>query len=172
MIRLEKFTESDFDTLISWVKNEEDLNQFAGPIFSFPLTKKQLRRYIKMADKKPFKIILDKTNKTIGHCELNFEKGNNRLSRILIGDQNARGKGYGKIIVSQMVNMLFENPAIDEVDLNVYDWNIGAIKCYQNVGFKIVPHNFNEQEVNGNIWKSLNMKLDRKTWAAKTKNSN
>lgn len=171
MIRLEKFTESDFETLISWIKSKEELNQFAGPIFSFPLTKKQLINYINMMDKQPFKIVLTETNKTIGHCELNYENGNRRLSRILIGEKSARGKGYCKIIISKMTELFFKNPAVKEIDLNVYDWNKGAIRCYENVGFKIVPKNFNQHEVNEKIWTSLNMKLDRNEWIENQKSN-
>ncbi len=45
-IRIEKFSETDFDTLLSWVKDEKELIQFAGPIFSFPLTKEQLIKHL------------------------------------------------------------------------------------------------------------------------------
>ncbi len=164
MIRLEKFIESDFDNLISWIKSEEELNQFAGPIFSFPLTTEQLKKYVNMTDKLPFKIILEETNETIGHCELNHENGNNRLSRILIGEQSARSKGYGKIVVAKMVEMLFEKCDVKEVDLNVYDWNLGAINCYENVGFKIDPGNSKKQIVNGKTWTILNMTMKRNNW--------
>lgn len=164
MIKLEKFTTSDFDTLISWVKSDEELKQFAGPIFSFPLTTEQLNNYINMSDKEPFKIVLDKTGKTIGHCELNHEDGINRLSRILIGDKNERGKGYGRISVSLMAGLLFENPDIEEVDLNVFDWNISAIKCYEKIGFKIDTTNSKELAVGDKLWTILNMKLHRDHW--------
>jgi len=164
MIKLEKFTESDFDNLISWIKSEEELNQFAGPIFSFPLTTEQLNKYVSMTDKEPFKIILEETKETIGHCELNHENGNNRLSRILIGEQSSRSKGYGKIVVAKMVAMLFEKRDVKEVDLNVFDWNLGAIKCYENVGFNIDPENSKTQIVNGKTWTSLHMTMNRNNW--------
>ncbi len=164
MIKLEKFVESDFNTLISWINTEEDLIQFAGPLFSFPLTKVQLNGYIKMKNKKPFKIVLAETEKTIGHCELNLENGNNRLSRILIGDESYRSKGYGKIVVAKMVKLLFDNPNTKEVDLNVFDWNNGAIKCYKRVGFIIDPNETKKYEVMGKCWTTLNMKLHRDNW--------
>ena len=164
MIKLEPFTESDFDTLISWVKNEKELIQFAGAIFSFPLTKKQLLSYLKMTDKKPYKIVSINDNITIGHCELNFENGNNRLSRILLGDKKFRGKGYCKLIISEMTKMLFADKKVNQVDLNVYDWNKGAINCYINFGFEINPDKTKSQIVGNEIWKSLNMILSKKNW--------
>jgi len=161
MIELKPFTELDFETFKSWIHTEEELFQFAGPIFSFPLTNKQLLDYIKMTDKKPLKVILKSTNQTIGHCEINFQNGVNRLSRILIGDKSLRGKKIGEQIVKQMATILFEDPSINEVDLNVFDWNKAALKCYENVGFRINPDQTNKMIVNGKIWTTLNMILKR-----------
>jgi len=50
MISLENFSENDFEKLISWVSNKEDLIQFAGSIFNFPLTKEQLNNYRKFRE--------------------------------------------------------------------------------------------------------------------------
>ena len=161
MIEVKPFTENDFETFKSWIHNEEELFQFAGPIFSYPLTKEQLVNYIKMTDKRPLKVVLNSTNQTIGHCELNFENGNNRLSRILVGNKELRGQKIGEQIVIKMVDLLFQDQNINEVNLNVFDWNKGAIKCYEKVGFKINHDNRDEMNVNGKVWTRLNMVLKR-----------
>ncbi len=48
MIILQKFTSSDFELLKSWVKTEEELIQFAGTIFTFPLSDEQLKQYLEL----------------------------------------------------------------------------------------------------------------------------
>ena len=48
MIELKPFTENDFEIFKAWAANAEELFQFAGPVFSFPLTDEQLRNYLKM----------------------------------------------------------------------------------------------------------------------------
>ena len=48
MIELKPFTENDFPIFKSWIHSEEELFQFAGPIFTYPLTDEQLTKYIKM----------------------------------------------------------------------------------------------------------------------------
>lgn len=161
MIELKPFTENDFDTFKSWIHSEEELYQFAGPIFSYPVTDQQLRDYIQMTDRKPLKVVLIATNKTIGHCELNFENGKYRLSRILVGDKNLRGQKVGEQIVRKMVDLFFQNEQVNEVDLNVFDWNKRAIKCYEKVGFKINPNKTGEMIVKGKVWTKLNMILKR-----------
>jgi RimJ/RimL family protein N-acetyltransferase len=161
MIELKPFTENDFETFKSWVNSVEELFQFAGPLFSFPVTDEQLLNYIQMSDKKPFNVILKSTNETVGHCELNYENGNHRLSRILVGNKSLRGQKIGEHIVREMVRLIFEDPKVHEVDLNVFDWNTGAIKCYENVGFRIRPELTDKLDVNGAVWKRLNMVLTR-----------
>ena len=164
MIKLLPFTEEDFDKFKSWSNSKEELFQFAGPIFTYPLTDDQLMNYLQMEDKKPLKVVLESTNETIGHCELNFTNGNKRLSRILVGKKDLRGKKVGEQIVRKMVDMLFQDPEIDEVDLNTFSWNKGAIRCYEKVGFKIVPENSEEMNVNGNDWTKINMTYSRKEY--------
>lgn len=162
MIRLEPFTENDFEPIKSWVNSAEELFQFAGPIFTYPLTNQQLSDYIKMPNKKPLKVVLNSTHKTIGHCELNFEGGNNRLSRIIVGEKEMRGKKIGEQIVRQMVEILFEDDTVIDVDLNTFDWNKGAIKCYEKVGFRINHKNTSQVAVNKKVWTKLNLTLKRK----------
>ena len=73
MITLLPFEETDFDRFKSWIKSPEELLQFAGPYFTFPVTDEQLKKYIADLKRRPYKIISTETNNVIGHCELNFE---------------------------------------------------------------------------------------------------
>lgn len=164
MIELQKFTPTDFETFMSWINNEKELFQFAGPIFTFPLNRNQLENYMNMEGLVPYKVVWKETNETIGHCELNYQKGHYRLSRILIGNKSYRGKGIGEEIVHKMVDKFFEDPKVSKVDLNVFDWNLAAIKCYENAGFKINPFYIRTMRVTGGTWVRLNMDLTRTEW--------
>jgi RimJ/RimL family protein N-acetyltransferase len=165
MIKLEKFTEIDFQRLINWIEKEEILIQFSGPIFKFPLTKEQLSKYLYSENIISFKVINLETNEIIGHSEIYKSENNQvKLCRILIGDINQRGKGFGKEIVNELVKYSYENLNAEKIELNVYDWNKSAIICYEKTGFEINPNKFSEIEVKGNIWISLNMILDKSKW--------
>lgn len=167
-IKLENFSETDFETLISWVKDEKELMQFAGPIFSFPLTKEQLRSYIADTERYAFKIIHSATNTTIGHCEAyKTDDQNSRLGRILIGDKKFRGKGYGTLLTKLLTGWIFDNLQVSFVDLNVYDFNTSAIKSYENVGFKIVGINETTTLVSNENWTSYKMRVDRENFHEK-----
>lgn len=164
MIKLLPFTQVDFETFKSWISNAEELFQFAGPIFKYPVTNNQLDNYIKMTDKIPLKVVLESTNETIGHCELNFENGNKRLSRILVGKKELRGQKIGEEIVRTMINILFEDKATQEVDLNTFDWNKAAIRCYKKVGFRINHEQTDQMNVNGKVWTRINLSLKRENY--------
>lgn len=167
-IRLEKFSETDFDTLLSWVKEEKELIQFAGPIFSFPLTREQLRNYLTDTKRHAFKVIHNDTNTTIGHCEAyKTDKQNSKLCRILIGDKNFRGKGYGTILIKILTEWSFDNLNTNFVDLNVYDFNTSAIKSYENVGFKKIYTNQATTQVNNENWASYKMTVTREEFYEK-----
>ena len=166
MIELQPFAENDFDTFIAWIKNEEELFQFAGSIFTFPVTREQLTRYVTSSERKSYKVILSETKEVIGHCELNFEGGGHRLSRVLIADESQRGKGIGKKIVLEMASLFFEDATVMEVNLNVFDWNTEAMRCYEKVGFKLSNFVPKSMVVKGETWVCLNMILSRSDYNA------
>jgi RimJ/RimL family protein N-acetyltransferase len=165
MIKLEIFTTQDFERLISWVGTEEILVQFSGPLFNFPLTKRQLKDYVDSKCIHPFKVINLETNEVIGHAEI-YKTGNKevKLCRILIGQENHRGKGLEKKIINELVKHSFEKLYAEKVELNVYDWNKNAIACYEKTGFEINPDKFSEIAVKANKWISLNMILNKSKW--------
>lgn len=163
MIQLLQLEESDIDIILDWHLSERDLCQFAGPIFQFPLTYSQFDTYLKLPNQKVCKVV-DESMTLVGLCEFNFNYSIPRLSRIIIGEKSSRGKGMGKLIIQKMLHILFEDPTINKVDLNVFDWNLGAIKCYQKVGFKISesttkPYIFQDKQ-----WMRLNMTVTRETF--------
>jgi RimJ/RimL family protein N-acetyltransferase len=157
MINLEPFTKKDFSRLISWIDNKEELIQFAGPVFNFPLTEDQLEKYLENKNTNAFKVIETTSNQIIGHCEVYLTETSAKLSRILIGTKSFRGKGLGLEVVNLLLEKCFKEFKSSLVELNVYDWNIGAIKCYEKAGFVVNPEKSKNIEVNNKTWTSINM---------------
>lgn len=167
MITLSPFDQNDFERFKSWIKSQDELFQFAGPIFTYPVTDDQLITYINDVRRIAFKINHSVTGEVIEHCELNFENDLPRLSRILIADSNVRGKGFGKLVVHKMLEQLFVARNFESADLNVFDWNKNAIRCYEKVGFVINPAIVNKQINNGETWTALNMVISKESWIRK-----
>jgi len=164
MIKLEPLTSLDFNRLISWIDSEEDLIQFAGPVFTFPLTEDQLEKYLANQNTNGYKIVELSSQKVIGHCEIYLSEPSAKLCRTLIGDKSFRGKAFGFDAVNLMLYKCFNEFNYSLVELNVYDWNIGAIKCYKKAGFVVNPKKSKTITVNDNVWKSINMTLAKKNW--------
>jgi RimJ/RimL family protein N-acetyltransferase len=158
MLKLEPFSSDDFSRLILWNDSKKKLTQFAGTLFTYPLTTTQLKKYSNNPKLFPKKIIALDTGEVIGHCELNFSNETPRLSRILIGDENYRGKGFGKQIVNLMIEEIKAKNKTKQLELKVYGWNNVALKLYKNCGFVVDtelshPFQFSPTE----IWKSIHM---------------
>ncbi len=168
MIKLGPFTKSDFTRLISWIDNLEELVQFAGPNFSFPLATDQLEKYLADENSIVFKVIETRSNKTIGHCEIYKFESSAKLCRILIGEKAYRGKGLGVEVVNLLLEKSFLHLNYSLAELNVYDWNISAIKCYEKSGFKINKDKTKTILVDGKPWTSLNMIITKTEWLTKS----
>jgi len=164
MLRLEKFDENSYEELISWIGSEEQLMQFAGPAFTFPLTTEQLEISASDKNRFSFKVVNSKTNVAIGHAEVYLTDEFVYLGRIIIGDKEQRGKGLGQQIVNLLLDFVFSTFHKTKVELNVFDWNVGAIKCYEKVGFVINPNKKIERQIKHEIWTAINMTIDKSRW--------
>ena len=169
MIRLEPLTSNDFLRLINWIDSERELVQFAGPIFSYPLTEKQLTEYINKEGLTPKKIVDIESGEVIGHCELNFLNEFPRLSRILIGNKKYRGKGFGKRLVEIMVDEIQKIKPSEIIELRVFEQNINAVKLYEKMGFVIQPESsfgfrYNSKELWTNLYMTKQLNKTKTTY--------
>jgi RimJ/RimL family protein N-acetyltransferase len=163
MIKIEPFKNSDFDKLISWIDSEEMLMQFSGPTFTFPLTKQQLNLNLEDKNRLAYKVVDLSNNSMIGYAEIYLQNKNSvLLGRIIIGEVEFRGQGIGQQIVKDLLEISFNQFNVLSAELNVFDWNINAIKCYEKVGFAINPAKIYKKEIKGETWTALNMVIEKK----------
>lgn len=139
MISLERFTPDDFQQLIEWIDNERLLINWAGSLFSFPLTPRSLAWYIRdtntegRSDAYVYKAV-DESGKAVGHISLgglSWKNRSARISRVFVAD---KGKGYCVDMVRQMLKIGFEDLDLHRIGLGVYSDNIAAVKCYEKAG--------------------------------------
>lgn len=167
MIRLEPFSHEDIDQFISWIKDERFLLMFAGPKYKMSILREQLLEDIKESEREYPKILMYKVvsipgEQMIGHIQLiriDWERKKASIGRVLIGDDNIRGKGIGTEIMKEMLKIGFENLNLEEISLNVFDFNISAIKCYEKLGFEIVKVNENVVQIDNESWNSIVMSI-------------
>lgn len=162
MVKLERFEETDYDRLISWIDSEEFMIQFSGPVFNFPLTREQLDIYLSADNRIVFRVLDSNTEEIIGHAELNnIDKKNKnaRICRVVIGEKTNRNKGYGKAIIKELVKIGFKELKLHRLDLGVFDFNQQAINCYLKSGFEIEGVFKENYKVGNQYWSTCNMSI-------------
>lgn len=161
MIYLVPFTISYARSVCSRIKSEEDLVLFAGPlVFRYPLTEDQFEPYLREPGRRVFAALDNYTDAFVGMGEIMPVSENSvKLCRIWVNDIY-RGRGFGQSLTLALLQQAFADPDILRVELNVYDFNTAAIRCYEQCGFRpdetdtINPSNWNH-------WRGIRMVTTR-----------
>jgi RimJ/RimL family protein N-acetyltransferase len=157
MIKLKSFKIEDWEYLKNWISSESELIQFAGQIFTFPIDQKQVELYLSDPNRTVFKIE-NENYETIGIAEISIPEENvAKLARILIGEKSMRGKGIGTELINKLTEYGFHHFKKEKIILNVYSWNIGAIKCYEKVGFSQSGKPTEIVKVGNEEWRTIEM---------------
>ncbi|WP_053219881.1 GNAT family N-acetyltransferase [Virgibacillus senegalensis] len=173
MIKLEYFTENDFNLLINWINSPELAMQWSGPAFSYPLTYAQLSEYIKSANKEAadayvFKAINVDSGRIIGHISLgriDYNHLTGRIGKVFVPEQ-ARGKKVAKRMLEPLLELAFQELGLNRVSLGVFDFNIPAIKTYEQAGFQKEGLIREARKINDDFWSYYEMSLLRREWEA------
>jgi RimJ/RimL family protein N-acetyltransferase len=174
MIRLEYFTEKDFDQLIRWIDTEELLTNWAGSLFRFPLTEESLQWYIAdtndpaTSDAFVYKAVDIATGETVGHISLGgFSRKNRsaRISRVLVPG-SAKGKGICPQMIRAVCRFGFEELQLHRISLGVYDFNGSALRCYEKAGFVKEGVQRDILLYEGKFWSLVEMSMLESEWAA------
>lgn len=158
MIQLKPFSVEDWKYIDEWISNEAELIQFAGQIFSFPIDEHQINDYLSDTKKRTVFRIDNENNEPIGMAEISDEGENvAKIARVLIGEKSMRGKGIGTVLIKKLTNYGFDILKKDSIRLNVYKWNIDAIKCYKKVGFLQTDKQIRIINVGNEEWENIEM---------------
>ena len=119
--------------IVKWTneKGKDFLEQWAGKSLDFPLTESQiddLKDIYSIFCENEFVGIIQKIRK---------ENDNIHIGRFLINPELA-GKGLGKRALIEFINLIFQDEGVNSITLNVFDYNVGAKKLYEKVGFIVV----------------------------------
>ncbi|MFC7322794.1 GNAT family N-acetyltransferase [Halobacillus campisalis] len=173
MIKLEYFTQSDFDHLIGWIDSPEFLLQWAGPNFTYPLTTDQLMHYIGNANTKNapvfvYKVVDEAVDQTIGHISLKIDRQNKagRIGKVLVSEE-ARGKGIAGVMIEKILYKCFAELHLHKVGLGVFDFNEPAIRVYKKAGFKVDGLLRDHRKYNNEYWGLYEMSMLHSEWKAK-----
>jgi RimJ/RimL family protein N-acetyltransferase len=141
-IELVPFTRADCAALVAWVRDPLTLYRWAGDVFTFPLDEDQLARELceparAMPTYRSFMAWDRAQGKPVGFCQLSdiWPSLSARVSGVLVGEQQERGRGIGAAIVKLALEEAFVVDGVDRVDLGVERTNEAAVRCYVKCGF-------------------------------------
>ncbi|MCZ8283139.1 MAG: GNAT family protein [Aquidulcibacter sp.] len=168
MLILIPFSPSHFSELASWFASEADVVQWGGPTLCFPLLDKQLdEMLVKGQQNPPARLcwMAEKAGALVGHVQLAFDwrNGNAVLSRVALAPK-LRRQGLAAPMVALAIHAAFDFETIQRLELNVYSWNVPAIKTYQNLGFQLDGVRRSSALVSGERWDTAIMSLLRGEW--------
>ena len=119
--------------IVKWTneKGKDFLEQWAGASLDFPLTVSQIDNMSNV-----YSIFCE--NEFIGIIQkIREETENVHIGRFLVNPE-LTGKGLGKRALIEFINLIFQDEYMNSITLNVFDYNVGAKKLYEKVGFKVV----------------------------------
>jgi RimJ/RimL family protein N-acetyltransferase len=173
MVRLEYFEEQDVEQLMSWINSEELMINWAGNLFSFPLSQKAMKWYLKdtndlqKSDALVYRVVDEESAEVVGHISLGGISRKNRsarISRVLVGSAAYKGKGLCKHMMRAVCKVGFETLGLHKISLGVYSFNEAAIKCYQSAGFVIEGVSRDALFHNGEFWSLVEMGILESEW--------
>lgn len=166
MLRLRPYKACDAQTITAWLKNEYAFRQWSADRYDkYPITADDMNLYYDR-DRNNDKIwgmtAFDESG-VVGHFTMRFPQEDNlkeiRLGFVIVDDQK-RGEGYGKEMLSLAIRYAFDFIKVSKISLGVFENNKIAIGCYEACGFKAVKTDSIEQySCMGEVWNCIEMEL-------------
>ena len=161
MIRIEPLEKKDASCIVAWNtgKDADFLTQWAGRGYRYPLTETQITERLTTnagTDYKIYGIILDGIIVgTIELMKIDLNIGRATIGHYLLAPAKT-GKGYGTEALQAFVKKVFAEMPLTTLELNVFDFNKSAIRCYEKAGF-VKTH----EAARPNGWIAINMEIKR-----------
>jgi RimJ/RimL family protein N-acetyltransferase len=158
------FRDSDADALLSWARTADELLQWTGPRFSFPLDQRQLREYAASAGdrRRLISAVSREGDVVLGHAALEIlpahELGEVRFFAVAPA---ARGRGIAGKLLEWVIALAFEQLALHRLELVVFPFNEAAVRCYKRAGFREEGRAREARKASDGYWDLLYMGLLR-----------
>ena len=113
-----------------------------------------------------FTIYERNTERAIGNCGLHGIDYRNRTAEfgIIIGEPDARGKGYGTEATQLMLGYAFTALGLHNVMLRVFAYNPAGVRAYTKAGFKEFGRRRESQFMGGKYWDVIHMECLASEW--------
>ncbi|MBC7333862.1 MAG: GNAT family N-acetyltransferase [Actinobacteria bacterium] len=160
---LRKLEEGDLQRTLKWLR-DPSVNKFLSQDFS-SFTQEQEFQWFNFMKNSCRDIVFAIETKDehihIGNCglhKINWIQKSCELG-IVIGEKNFWNKGYGSDAIRSVVSFAFNRLGISRIRLNVYQYNVRAIRAYEKCGFKKIKTLKNDHLYEGKYWDTFVMEL-------------
>jgi RimJ/RimL family protein N-acetyltransferase len=172
-IMLREYRRDDLPWIRQWV-NDPDIVCHLSDIFLYPHPLESTETFLDSmldgsSDSRGF-VIADITDEAyIGQVNLDAIDWKNRVGRvgIVIGSTEYFGLGYGTEAMRLLIQFAFLEMNLNRLELDVYDFNERAIRCYLSCGFRQEGRLRERQYKNGRYVDVIQMGLLRSDWEEK-----
>lgn len=159
-IRMRPFASADAPAMTSWASTADELLQWAGPIFRFPLDESQLLEYARdTGDQRHLICAARSSDDTVlGHVELKVlaEHSLGKVGRVAV-DPSLRGQGIAGRMLGWLVRFAFEDLCLHRLELVVFAFNRPALRCYERLGFCVEGRARDARKASEGYWDLLYM---------------
>ncbi|WP_027084453.1 GNAT family N-acetyltransferase [Cohnella panacarvi] len=169
-IKLREFRKEDLPWIRLWVNNPEIVNHLSD-IFLYPHTQQSTEDFLdSMLEGKPdgrgFVICEHGSEQYIGSISLDAIDWKNRVGTIgiVIGFPEYLGHGIGTEALKLLVAFAFRELNLNRLELQVYDFNVRAIRSYRKCGFQEEGRLRQRLYKNGRYIDVVQMGLLRSEW--------
>ena len=163
-LMLRQIEQADLELLRNW-RNDKEKTKFLRKInhITPEMQEKWFNNYLNNKNELAFAIVeTENIGALIGSVSLyNFKNNQAEIGKILIGNNQAKGFGYGRISFAMLMTYAFEKLNLKKIVATVNKNNIPARKSYFRLGFKVVGETITDGAGVEDV-----IEIDRKTFAA------
>lgn len=162
-MELRPTTADDLQTILGWVKDNQEMVMWSGPTFVWPLEHIQLARYFDSPDRSYWSAVDAESLELVGHASLLIDNDADlmRIGFIIVNPEH-RGRGVGRELVEAVIHEGFQTTTIPVMNLGVYAHNTAALNLYETLGFSNTGVRF-QTTVDQEQWDVLEMARPRMT---------
>lgn len=129
----------DYECLEKWIENERIHALWCANLIPYPITRERFHRFLEKSSAEwtdSAYVATENDGKTIGFfCYSINVKENAGFLKFVIVDHKKRGKGYGEEMLRLALQYAFHITGVESVQLNVFEENTTAKRCYEKIGF-------------------------------------
>ncbi len=157
----------DFKYLAGWIDNERDHALWCANNFPYPVKEQAFHNFLEITMERWMACAFaatDDPGNTIGffRYSLNTESSEGFLASVIV-DNKLRGKGYGREMIQLALLYAFEITGAESVQLNVFNENAAAKRCYERIGFTERCVEKDVFSYKDELWSRCNMTISKRS---------